>query len=733
MAGAAEPNRRQSKGGRQLLSAVALLLAASALAAQEFKIWPSADYTDAPAVAFNRIDDNWIVLAHHDGPLSMRRVGWNAVDGTWVGKIRTLEDGWASSYAIAHNWEANNYLAVWSSGYDVRVARVNHRAQRLDDPIVLYSSASEILAVDVVFLGVESNHWLVVWQKWVSGGPDQLLMQVVKADGTLEGPIFDIGSRTWGPWSVACNTTYGRLMMVWQGDSSLLGQFFLPDGTLESDLLTIGSGSAPAILYARQPKRWLIAWHDGSGLEGRMVASGVLQPTITITEIAYDHYPGIAWDLQQARFLVAWVDYPDTAQIFAQRLRGSGALDSGPHLVSTAQEWKRNRNEEYLDCSTLEGRCLVTWSQGYYEIWGRFVTGVGGLLTVSKSGAGSGTVTSSPSGIYCGSECSQHYLSDQTVELDAIADSGSLFTGWSGDADCADGVVTMSADRSCTASFGIDPSCPDAWEPDDSAAQASAIASGVAQTHSICPIGDEDWAAFTLAAESAVELETSGPWGDTRMWLYDSGQSFIEYDDDGGAGLFSFIDRTCVLDPLPPGTYYVQIDEYGDNGAIDEYDLTYSLVELCPPTLDIVKAGSGDGEVSSVPAGIDCGATCAAQFPHGTPVTLTAAAATGSAFAHWGGACSGLAPTCSLNLTMDATAQATFVPPACVVTVADHAVTGPELYESCYMVAVGPAVTVENGGDLETRAAEMVLWQDGLSVLAGGSASAILDPLLASP
>ena len=76
-------------------------------------------------------------------------------------------------------------------------------------------------------------------------------------------------------------------------------------------------------------------------------------------------------------------------------------------------------------------------------------------LSVSKAGTGSGTVTSSPAGISCGSICSHTYSSGTQVTLSAVASSGSTFTGWSG-AGCSGTdscVVTMNAAESVTASF----------------------------------------------------------------------------------------------------------------------------------------------------------------------------------------------------------------------------------------------------------------------------------------
>jgi hypothetical protein len=57
----------------------------------------------------------------------------------------------------------------------------------------------------------------------------------------------------------------------------------------------------------------------------------------------------------------------------------------------------------------------------------------------------------------------------------------------------------------------------------------------------------------------------------------------------------------------------------------------------------LVKTGTGRGTVTSSPAGIACGAKCAFDFTDGTSVSLTAAAAAGSRFAGWRGACSGTA------------------------------------------------------------------------------------------
>jgi hypothetical protein len=76
-------------------------------------------------------------------------------------------------------------------------------------------------------------------------------------------------------------------------------------------------------------------------------------------------------------------------------------------------------------------------------------------LAVSKTGAGTGTVTSSPAGIACGATCAYGFAAGTAVTLSAVADATASFAGWSGEGCSGIGTcqVTMSAARSVQAQF----------------------------------------------------------------------------------------------------------------------------------------------------------------------------------------------------------------------------------------------------------------------------------------
>jgi YVTN family beta-propeller protein len=84
-------------------------------------------------------------------------------------------------------------------------------------------------------------------------------------------------------------------------------------------------------------------------------------------------------------------------------------------------------------------------------------------LSVVQEGSGSGTVTSTPTGINCGTSCAASFTSGTTVSLAASPASGSQFTGWStncvGMGSCS--VTLITSDEFVTATFNGTGSPPD--------------------------------------------------------------------------------------------------------------------------------------------------------------------------------------------------------------------------------------------------------------------------------
>jgi len=118
-------------------------------------------------------------------------------------------------------------------------------------------------------------------------------------------------------------------------------------------------------------------------------------------------------------------------------------------------------------------------------------------------------------------------------------------------------------------------------EPNNWCDTATTLTLGDPMEASINPIADEAFFAFTATAGLCVIFETHPGegvvGGDTRMWLYaDDCATELAFDDDGGDGLYSRLAYEFTAD----GTYYINVDEYGDNGTIEAYVLT---ADECPP------------------------------------------------------------------------------------------------------------------------------------------------------
>jgi uncharacterized repeat protein (TIGR01451 family) len=103
------------------------------------------------------------------------------------------------------------------------------------------------------------------------------------------------------------------------------------------------------------------------------------------------------------------------------------------------------------DC-TGGGQCVLTMNQAK-SVTATFTLN-SYLLTVTKDGTGSGTVTSVPPGINCGADCQELFSNGTVVTLTAQAAAGSTFTGWSGSCTgTGQCVVTIDNAKSATATF----------------------------------------------------------------------------------------------------------------------------------------------------------------------------------------------------------------------------------------------------------------------------------------
>jgi uncharacterized repeat protein (TIGR02543 family) len=77
-----------------------------------------------------------------------------------------------------------------------------------------------------------------------------------------------------------------------------------------------------------------------------------------------------------------------------------------------------------------------------------------------------------------------------------------------------------------------------------------------------------------------------------------------------------------------------------------------TFTQQTPKTLTVTIINSAGGDVTSSPAGINCGTDCSQSYAHGTVVTLTRTVVPGWLFTAWTGACTGAGATCTV--TMDA-------------------------------------------------------------------------------
>jgi uncharacterized repeat protein (TIGR02543 family) len=254
-------------------------------------------------------------------------------------------------------------------------------------------------------------------------------------------------------------------------------------------------------------------------------------------------------------------------------------------------------------------------------------------LDVTKSGTGTGSISSDIPGIDCGANCKANFDQGSKVTLTAKPDAGSSFTGWTG-AGCSgtgDCTITMNAISSVNAEFSS-----------KTFGALDLLVNGL-------PTGEK--VELKIIDSNGVGTPVTVLNGTTQTLSNQTpGKYEVQAPDVVVAG-------TTYTPDLASQTVTIQV------GITSSLKISYKPVLVPTFALTINKTGKGasTSNVSSNPAGISCGATCTASFDQGTSVTLTPAPGAGISFTGWTGDCTGTG-ACTVTMTAIKNVFAQFEP-----------------------------------------------------------------------
>jgi uncharacterized delta-60 repeat protein len=349
---------------------------------------------------------------------------------------------------------------------------------------------------------------VVAGYSWVDTGnevTDYTIIALVRynADGSLDASFGSGGKVTTriGPDLAHADAVAvqpdGKIVVA--GESSLGTTYhftlvrYAPDGSLDQtfgtggEVITVIPGSdyswAKALVLQPDGKILAIGWAERIGAptccdgrfalarykpDGSLDTSFGAGGTVTTAFVAYSEANALALQAD-GKIVVAGLRAHTPGKAFnfdfaLARYFSNGSLDPsfGVDGKLTTEETGSPRGIAGIVLQP-DGKIVATGSSksGQFVLVRYLVTG--SLLTVEKEGDGTGTVTSRPTGIDCGVDCSAPFADGSSVTLTAVAAKKSVFAGWdpgcpsakrakSGSDSC---VLTMNGDRSIAPVFEL--------------------------------------------------------------------------------------------------------------------------------------------------------------------------------------------------------------------------------------------------------------------------------------
>jgi len=363
---------------------------------------------------------------------------------------------------------------------------------------------------------------------------------------------------------------------------------------------------------------------------------------------------------------------------------------------------------------------LYTHLSPYFE---HIAAAFGSAVSLTKSGTGTGSVSSNPNELTCGSGCSafsNHISTGKSLTLSATADAGSTFASFTvNGATCANPCsFTVSGTTSVVATFNVPSATLSVSKAGGGggtvvsspagiscgASCSATYSNGPTVTLTATPDGTSNFGSFSsnctpvtgtptqctiLMSTNATVTATFVP--KTFPLTVSKAGSGAGTVTSSPAGISC--GATCSNVPFTNGSTVTLTAAPDANSNFGSFSSNCTPVTGTPTQctirmsaaatvtvtfsaktfpLTVSKAGSGTGTVASSPTGITCGATCTASFNAGSTVTLTATPDAGNSFTSWTSNCTPVTGTptqCTIAMSAAATVTATFTGPGYRVTV----------------------------------------------------------------
>ena len=465
-----------------------------------------------------------------------------------------------------------------------------------------------------------SNTFLTTW--WDGGA--NILVRGVGPSGPTGAATLLSASDTQELPEIACGPA-ACLVVGRTWDQVIWGRWVSVSGAATSARFTIEQGAGARemvhVAHSDMTGTFTVVWARDGIPQRTTLAAGATAGTPIQPVVAGQVGTQLGWAYNSGLGLFALAAQSNASTIWAHGVDAAGTPVTG--TVLTVSEVATTDGRPVVAANPLASQFLVLYRPTLQTLRTRLLGGgsaSGYSLTVSRVGTGSGTVTSNPAGISCGTDCSESYASGTVVTVTATPAAGSVFAGWSG-TGCASGTVTLNASTACTATFNL-AAPPSSYTLTVVTSGGGTVASNPAGI-SCGTDCSESYASGTVVTLTATPA---------------SGWTFAGWSGTGCAS------GTVTLNASTTCT------------------ATFTTTYL----LNVAIVGTGSGTITSSPAGISCGPTCSAVYASGTVVTLTATPASGSVFGGWSGTgCAGGVVTMSAVRSCAATfSTAGGTPPA---------------------------------------------------------------------